>query len=83
MEIRIIFTFNGMSMLYLETFCPRKFNGGNQNFENWRRFSLVFVKNSNRHARNKVFWKRTLIMATKDDHKSCVLTRIATNSGSL
>ena len=33
MEIQIIFTFNGMSMLYLETFCPRKFNGGNQNFE--------------------------------------------------
>ena len=34
MEIRIIFTFNGMFMLYLETFCPRKFNGGIQNFEN-------------------------------------------------
>ena len=34
MEIRIIFTFNGMFMMYFETFCPRKFNGGNQNFEN-------------------------------------------------
>ena len=34
MKIRIISTFNGMFMLYLETFCPRKFNGGNQNFEN-------------------------------------------------
>ena len=34
MEIPIIFTFNGMFMLYLETFRPRKFNGGNQNFEN-------------------------------------------------
>ena len=34
MKIQIIFTFNGMFMLYLETFCPRKFNGGNQNFEN-------------------------------------------------
>ena len=38
MEIQIIFTFNGMFMLYLETFCPRKFNDGNQNFENRRRF---------------------------------------------
>ena len=26
MEIRTIFTFNGMFMLYLETFRPRKFN---------------------------------------------------------
>ena len=35
MEIHIIFIFNGMFMLYLETFCPRKlWNGGNQNFEN-------------------------------------------------
>ena len=34
MEIGINLTFNGMLMLYLETFCPRKFNGGNQNFEN-------------------------------------------------
>ena len=34
MEIRIIFTFNGMFMLWLEIFCPRKVNGGNQNFEN-------------------------------------------------
>ena len=34
MEIRISFTFNGMFMLYLKIFCPRKFNGGNQNFEN-------------------------------------------------
>ena len=34
MEIRIIFTLNGMLMLYLETFCPRKFNSGNQNIEN-------------------------------------------------
>ena len=76
MEIRIIFTFNGMLMLNLETFCPRKFNGGNQNFENWRRFSLVLVKNSKRHARDKVFWKRTIILAIKDDHKSCVLTQI-------
>ena len=33
MDIRIISTFNGMFMLYLETFCPRKFNGGIQNFE--------------------------------------------------
>ena len=57
MEIQIIFTFNDVFMLYLETFCPRKFNGGNQNFENWCRFSLVFVKNSKRHARDMVFWK--------------------------
>ena len=34
METRIIFTFNGMFMLYLENFCLRKFNGGYQNFEN-------------------------------------------------
>ena len=44
MEIWIIFTFNGMFMLYFETFCPRKFNGKSQNFEIWLRFSLVFVK---------------------------------------
>ena len=42
MEIRIIFTFNGMFMLYLETSCLRKLNGGNQNFENWRRFFFSF-----------------------------------------
>ena len=76
MQIRIIFTFNGMFMLYLETFCPRKFNGGNQNFENWRRFSLVFVKNSKRYASDMVFWKRTIIMANKDDHYSCVFKQI-------
>ena len=29
MEIGINFTSNGMFMLCLETFCPRKFNGGN------------------------------------------------------
>ena len=34
-----------------------KINGGNQAFENWRRFSLVFVKNSKGHARDMVFWK--------------------------
>ena len=34
MEVRNIFTFNGMFMLYPETFCPRKLIGGNQNFEN-------------------------------------------------
>ena len=37
-------------------------------------FSLVFV-NSKRHARDMVFWKRTITMA-KNDHKSCVLTQI-------
>ena len=57
-----------MFMLYPETFCSTKFNGGNQNFENKHNFSLVFVKNSKRHARNMVFWKRTIIMANKDDH---------------
>ena len=62
-------------MLYPETFCPRKFNGGNQNFEN-KRFSLVFVKNSKRHAHDMVSWKKTIIVANKDDHKSCVLTQI-------
>ena len=76
MEKRISFTFIGMFMLYLETFWPRKFDGGNQNFENWRRFSLVFVKNSKRHARDMVFWKRTIIMANKDDHKSFGSTQI-------
>ena len=34
MEIRLNFTFNGMFMCHLESFCPRKFNGGNQNFDN-------------------------------------------------
>ena len=34
MEIHIIFIFNGMFMLYLETLCLRKINGENQNFEN-------------------------------------------------
>ena len=67
MEIRIIFTFNGMFMLYLENFCPGKFNGGNQN---------VFVKNSERHARDMFFWKRTIIKANKDYRKSCVLAQI-------
>ena len=33
-RIRIIFIFKGMFMLYLETFCRRKANGGNQNLEN-------------------------------------------------
>ena len=60
MEIHIIFIFNGMFMLYLETLCLRKINGENQNFENWRRFSLVFVKNSKRHERDMAFWKRTI-----------------------
>ena len=39
-------------------------------------FSLIFVKNSKRHARDMVFWKRPIKMANKDDHKSCVLTQI-------
>ena len=34
MKIQTIFTFNGMFILYLETFCPKKIAGGNQNFEN-------------------------------------------------
>ena len=34
MEIRIISIFNGKFMLYLETFCPRKFNDENQNIGN-------------------------------------------------
>ena len=34
------------------------------------------MKNSKRHAHDMVFWKRTIIMANKDDHKSCVLTQI-------
>ena len=29
------FTFNGMFELNVKTFCPRKVNGGNQNFENY------------------------------------------------
>ena len=76
MEIRIIFTSNDMFMLYLETFFPRKFDGGNQNFENLRSFSLDFVNISKRHARDIVFWKRTIRKTNKDDHKSCVLTQI-------
>ena len=69
MYLMIIFTFNDMLMMYLQTFWPRKFNGGNQNLENWRRFFIVFVKNSKRHRRDMVFWKRTIIiMANKDDY---------------
>ena len=34
MEIRIIFTFNGMFMMYFETFCPRKINVGNKILKN-------------------------------------------------
>ena len=34
MEMQVSFTFNGMFMLHIETFCLRKTNGGNQNFEN-------------------------------------------------
>ena len=33
MEIRIVFTFNGMFMLYLETFFPKNFNDGNHNLK--------------------------------------------------
>ena len=33
MEIRIIFTFNGIFMLYFELFCLIKFNGGNKNLK--------------------------------------------------
>ena len=42
MEIQIIFTFNCMFMLYLETFCARKFNGGNQNVWKVTLFFLSF-----------------------------------------
>ena len=28
------FTVHGMFVMYLKTFCPRKFNDGNENFEN-------------------------------------------------
>ena len=45
-------------------------------FGNRRRFSFVFVKNSKRHARDIVFWKRTIITANKDYHKSCVLAHL-------
>ena len=34
-------------------------------------FSLVFVKNSKIHVCDIVFWKRKIIMANKDNHKSC------------
>ena len=37
---------------------------------------LSFVQSSKRHARDMVFWKRTIINENKDDHKSCVLTQI-------
>ena len=53
-----------MFVLCLEAFCPRKFNDGNQNFENRRRFFLVFVINSKRQWRNMIFWKRTCKIET-------------------
>ena len=34
MKYGIFFTFDDLFVLYLEKFCPRKANGGNQNFEN-------------------------------------------------
>ena len=66
-----------MFMLYLKTLCPRKLNGGYQNFENWSRFSLVFVMNSKRPARDMVFWKRTIIMANEDDHDYAFWHKVA------
>ena len=39
-------------------------------------FFLVIVKNSKRHTRYMVFWKRTIIMPKKDDNESRVLTQI-------
>ena len=41
-------------------------------------FSLVFGKNSKKKDMHMIwfFWKRTIIMVNKDDHKSCVLTQI-------
>ena len=77
MEIRTIFTFNGMFMLYLETFCPRKLMVEIKILKTDVVISLVSVKNSKRHARDMVFWKRTIKMANKDDHKSCVFTQIS------
>ena len=75
MYIRIIFTFIGMFVLYLKTFCLGKFNGGNHNFENWCHFSLGFAKNSKIHVRDMIFQKRTIIMGNEDDHESCILTQ--------
>ena len=63
--------------MYLKTFCPRKFKGGNQNFENWRRFFiLIFVKNSKRLTHDMEFRKRTKIVSNKDDQESWGLTQI-------
>ena len=76
MEIRIIFTFNGMFMLYLEIFCPRKSNGGNQIMKTDVVFPYFLLRIQKRHAHDMVFWKTTIIMANKDDHRSCVLTQI-------
>ena len=71
MQIWNNFTFNGMFVMYLKTFCPRNFNVGNQNFENRRRFFFLFiVKNSKRQTRDMEFQSRTIIMSNKDDHES-------------
>ena len=53
-----------------------KNNGWNQNFENWRRFFLVFVKNSKRHTHDRVFRRSTIIMPNKDYHESWILIQI-------
>ena len=42
MEMRVSFTFNGMFMLYLKTFCLRKTNGGNQNLKKLTSFFLSY-----------------------------------------
>ena len=62
------FTFNGMSLLYIKTICP-KINGGNQNFESLCRFLLVSVKISKRYTRDMEIWKRTIIMSNQDDQE--------------
>ena len=50
--------------------CLRKFNGRNQNFENCRRFFLVFVKKSTIHTRDMEFQKQTIIISNEDDNES-------------
>ena len=60
------FTFNGMFVLYLQTFCP-----GNVMVEiKTDVVFLVFIKNSKRHTRDMINRKRTIIMSNKDDYDS-------------
>ena len=54
-----LFPFNGMFVLYLETFCPKKIMMEFKTLKTDVVFFFDFVINSKRQSRNMIFWKRT------------------------